>query len=194
MQSVSKAVKVAALLLLAGIQVLLVSCRHEPGPVRSTSNFRMMDDTLIRYNQGASRTEEQEIRDFTARYGWDMIATPTGVRYLVYKQGGGPAAERGKIAVIRYDLKLLSGKRIYTSDSLGLKEFPVGHGEVEAGLQEAIQLMRKGDRAKVIIPSRLAYGLLGDGNLIPPGATLVYDIELVDVKSSPATPQKRSDP
>jgi FKBP-type peptidyl-prolyl cis-trans isomerase len=172
--------------LAATLALLLLSCGQEPGPVRSTSNFRMLDDTLINYNKGATRTEDQEIRDYAARYGWDMITTSTGLRYLIYKRGSGPEAKPGKIAIIRYRETLLNGNPVASSDSIGLKQFPVGHGEAEPGLQEAIQLMRTGDRAKVIIPSHLAFGLLGDGDRVPPGASLVYDIELVAVKDPPA--------
>jgi FKBP-type peptidyl-prolyl cis-trans isomerase len=64
-----------------------------------------------------------------------------------------------------------------------VKEFLIGQSDVEAGLEEGIRLMRTGDRAKLILPSRLAFGLLGDGKKIPPGATLVYDIELVAQKA-----------
>lgn len=181
-------------LLPAFVLLLLVSCGQEPGPVRSTSNFRMMDDTLLNYNKGAVRTEEQEIRDFAVRYGWDMISTATGVRYLIYKQGTGTKAERGKIAVIRYQAGLLNGSPVYSSDSLGTREITVGYGDTETGLQEAIQLLREGDRAKIIIPSRLAFGLIGDGKRIPPGATLVYDIEVVGVKSAPAVKPKPQKP
>lgn len=158
------------------------SCGRDPGPVRSTSHFRMMDDTLINYNKGISRNEDQEIMDYTTRYGWDVLTTSTGVRYLIYKQGTGMKVEKGAAVTIRYDLKLLTGKHIYSSDSMGPKEFAAGYGEVEAGLQEAVMLMRQGDRAKVIIPSRLGHGLLGDGKKIPPGATLVYDVEVTGVK------------
>lgn len=169
-------------LAVAGLVFALSSCRRDPGPVRSTSNIRMMDDTLINYNKGISRTEDQEIRDFIARHGWHMTTTPTGVRYLIYRQGTGAAAERGKTAEIRYQLSLLDGEKIASSDSLGPLNLVVGYGEIEPGLQEAIMLMRQGDRAKVIIPSRLGYGLLGDARGIPPGATLVYDLEMVSVK------------
>lgn len=177
--------KILSCLLTAFPAFLLLSCGQEPSPIRSTSNIRMMDDTLINYNKGAARTEDQEIRDYAARYGWDMITTSTGLRYLIYKRGSGPAAEEGTIVVIRYQENLLTGKPVASSDSLGPKEFPVGHGVAEPGLQEAVRLMRTGDRAKVIIPSHLAYGLLGDGNRVPPGAALVYDIELVALRRVP---------
>jgi len=166
-----------------GMMIILSGCGSEPQPSRSTSNIRMMDDTLINYNKGVVRNEDQEIRDFAARYGWDVMTTATGLRYLIYKQGSGPKAERGRIAVVRYEVKLLNGSPLYSSDSLGVKEFLIGQSDVEAGLEEGIRLMRTGDRAKLILPSRLAFGLLGDGKKIPPGATLVYDIELVAQKA-----------
>jgi FKBP-type peptidyl-prolyl cis-trans isomerase FkpA len=170
----------------AGFAIFLASCGEDPRPSRSTSNIRMMDDTLIKYNKGVALTEDQEIKDFAARYGWDIRSTQTGLRYLIYKQGSGPIAQRGRIAVVRYQVNLLNGKKVYSSDSLGPKEFVISHGGVEPGLEEGILLLRTGDRAKFILPSRLAFGLLGDGNKIPPGAALVYDLELVAQKSPPA--------
>jgi len=173
-------------LLVACCGFMLGSCGQDPRPGRSTSNLRMMDDTLISYNKGVVRTEDQEIKDFAARYGWDVRSTQTGLRFLIYKHGTGPMARRGIIAVVRYQVNLLNGVRVYSSDSLGPKEFMIGHGGVEPGLEEGILLLRTGDRAKFILPSRLAFGLLGDGKRIPPGAALVYDIELVAQKSPPA--------
>lgn len=178
-QSISTVICVT---LVAVVTIFLASCGDDPRPGRSTSNLRMMDDTLISYNKGVVRTEDQEINDFAARYGWDVRSTPTGLRYLVYKQGSGPKALQGRIAVVRYQVSLLNGVKVYSSDSLGPKEFMIGHGGVEPGLEEGILLLRTGDRAKFILPSRLAFGLLGDGKRIPPGAALVYDIELVAQK------------
>ena len=60
--------------------------------------------------------------------------------------------------------------------------FTVGKGEVISGLEEGILLLHIGDKAKFIIPSHLAYGLLGDDNEIPTKATLIYDIEVVQKK------------
>jgi FKBP-type peptidyl-prolyl cis-trans isomerase FkpA len=167
------------------LMAMLAACSNGPQPARSTSNLRMMDDTLIRYNKGAVRNEEQEIRDYADRHGWDMKQTTSGLRYLVYKPGSGKKAGRGEIAVIRYSVGLLDGRNIYSSDSLGPKEFIIGHGGVEPGLEEGILMLRKGDRAKLILPAHLAFGLLGDDRSIPPGATLVYDLELIDLKPVP---------
>jgi len=164
--------------------LLLSSCRDTPQPVKSSSNIRMTDEKLINYNRGVIKSEDQEIEDFLVRYQWKMQTTPTGLRYFIYRQGSGVKSGKGLLARMNYELRLLNGQVIYTSDSLGPKEFIIGYGGVESGLEEAVLLLRQGDKAKIIIPSHLAYGLLGDQQKIPPGATLVYDLELIELKTN----------
>ena len=169
----------AALLLL---MMLGSSCSDQPQPSNSTRHLGMMSDSLVNYNRGVVLTEDQQIEDFVARYGWKMNKTGTGLRYLIFKEGHGERTKKGKVAVIRYTLRLLNGNLCYSSDKEGLKEFKIGYGGVESGVEEGILLMHVGDRAKFIVPSHLAFGLLGDQNKIPQHATLVYDIELVKIK------------
>jgi len=84
--------------------------------------------------------------------------------------------------VLNYKTWLINGNLIYSSDELGQKIFKIGKGGVESGLEEAILMMHVGDKARLVIPSHLAFGLLGDNNKIPPRSTVVYDIELVTLK------------
>ncbi|MFH1160141.1 MAG: FKBP-type peptidyl-prolyl cis-trans isomerase [bacterium] len=175
-------IKNPSLSLCIGILLLFISlpsCKNDPQSVRSTSNIRMLDEQVIRYNRGVIKTEDQEIQDFLTRYQWDMTLTPTGLRYLIYRKGTGRKAEKGLSASVSYELRLLNGKLVYSSDSAGLKEILLGHGGVESVLEEGLLLLHQGDKAKFVIPSYLAFGLLGDQNMIPPGATLIYNIELV---------------
>jgi FKBP-type peptidyl-prolyl cis-trans isomerase FkpA len=162
--------------------ILCYSCSEQPQPSSSTRHLGMMSDSLVNYNRGIVLTEDQQIEDFVARYGWKMNKTGTGLRYLIFKKGQGVKTVKGKVAMIRYTLRLLNGSLCYSSDKDGLKEFKIGYGGVESGLEEGILLMHVGDRAKFIVPSHLAFGLLGDQNKIPQHATLVYDIELVQIK------------
>jgi FKBP-type peptidyl-prolyl cis-trans isomerase len=162
--------------------VLCFGCSEPPKPSTSTRHLGMMSDSLLKYNRGVIKTEDQQIDDFVARYGWNMTKTGTGLRYLIFKKGHGVKAMKGKIAVISYTLRFLNGDLCYSSDKDGLKEFKIGYGNVESGVEEGILLMHVGDRAKFIVPSHLAFGLLGDQNKIPRQATLVYDIELVKIK------------
>jgi FKBP-type peptidyl-prolyl cis-trans isomerase FkpA len=167
------------------VLISVQSCRNEPRTSRSTSNFTMMDDTVISYNRGALKGEDREISDFLARYGWKMNVTPTGLRYFIYYHGQGSKAEKNKIAVVKYSLKLLNGNPVYSSDSTGPREIFIGHSLDEPGLQEGISMMHIGDRMKLVIPSHLGYGLLGDNNKIPPNSVLVYDVELTELKNPP---------
>lgn len=163
------------------ISVLLLGCSGNPDDRRNQVKM-ISRDTLMEYNRGISRNEDQEIMDFVERYGWDMTTTSTGLRYMIYHRGEGPRAQKDKIAVCKYSVKLLNGNLLYSSEKDGVKEFRIGHGGVESGLEEGILLLRVGDKVKFIVPSHLAFGLLGDQNKIPPGATLVYDLELVNLK------------
>ncbi|MCF8378262.1 MAG: FKBP-type peptidyl-prolyl cis-trans isomerase [Bacteroidales bacterium] len=138
-------------------------------------------NTLIEVNKNLVKSEDQRIEDFISRYHWQMKKTGTGLRYMIYKQGDGEEAEIGRIVRFEYTVSLLSGEDCYTSDDLGPKEFLIGKGGVESGLEEAILLLKKGDRAKFILPSHLAFGLPGDGNKIPSKAAIVYDVNLLEV-------------
>ena len=110
-----------------------------------------------------------------------MNETKTGLRYMVYENGHGPLAKKDNIVRLNYSVKLLTGELCYSSMKLGPKEFRVGKGGVENGLEEAILFLKKGDRAKIIIPSHLAFGLLGDGNKIPQRSTIIYEIEITNI-------------
>jgi FKBP-type peptidyl-prolyl cis-trans isomerase FkpA len=162
--------------------LFFTSCGEQPQPAGSTRHLGMMSDSLVNYNRAVVLTEDQQIDDFVKRYDWKMTKTGTGLRYMIFVKGRGEKPVKGKVAVIRYSLRLLTGELCYSSDTQGLKEFRIGYGSVEAGVEEGILLMRVGDRAKIIVPSHLAFGLLGDQNKIPRNATLVYDIELVKLK------------
>jgi FKBP-type peptidyl-prolyl cis-trans isomerase FkpA len=161
------------------LNILLYSCGIDPQPTQSTRNISMMDDSLLNYNKTIVKTEDQEIADLLQRYGWRMVQSPTGLRYMIYKNGSGERSVKGKKAMIRFEVKLINGNLCYSSAEKGPKEFIIGHGEVEVGIEEGILLMRVGDRAKFIVPSHLAFGLLGDQDKIPPNSTLIYDIELI---------------
>ena len=89
--------------------VLCFGCSEPPQPSTSTRHLGMMSDSLLKYNRGVIRTEDQQIDDFVARYGWNMTKTGTGLRYLIFKKGHGVKAMKGKIAVISYTLRFLNG-------------------------------------------------------------------------------------
>jgi FKBP-type peptidyl-prolyl cis-trans isomerase FkpA len=164
---------------LLGIQ----SCKNkkdvsEPQPL----NQRQITEKLVEANIAAIEVENKQIDKLIDSSGWTMIKTATGLRYEVIEKGNGPKAEFGKIVRFEYETKLLSGEIIYSSKQSGPKEFKIGSGGVESGLEEGILLLREGDKAQLIIPSYLAHGLSGDQDKIPPMATLIYLIKLIEIK------------
>ncbi|MDA9699123.1 peptidylprolyl isomerase [Flavobacteriaceae bacterium] len=113
-----------------------------------------------------------------------MQETESGLKYKISKEGTGPNAKKDDLLSVHYSLKLVDGSEIDSSLTRGAPiEFTCGVGQVIKGWDEAMQLLNKGSKARLIIPSELGYGAVGAGNgVIPPNATLIFDVELVDIK------------
>lgn len=117
----------------------------------------------------------------------DTITTASGLKYIVVEKAKDPnavLAEKGKMVSVHYTGFLLNGEKIFDS-SVERGEpisFPLGQGQVIKGWDEGIALMHVGDKMRLIIPSNLGYGNQGAGDVIPGGATLCFDVELVSVK------------
>lgn len=109
--------------------------------------------------------------------------TESGLRYQFIQRGNGKKAEDGKTVSVHYSGQLEDGK-VFDSSYARKKpiEFPLGRGNVIEGWDEGIALLQVGDKARFVIPSHLGYGSRGAGGVIPPNATLVFDVELMDVK------------
>lgn len=161
--------------------MLILSCGNNPDK-ETKVNPEKYKDNLEQVNKTLVDRENEDIEDYIARHEWQMQKTGTGLRYLIYKNGNGPKPVEKSKVLIRFDVKLINGKECYNSQKDGMKLIELGKAEVESGLEEGILLMKTGDRAKLILPSHLAFGLLGDENKIPKRATLIYDVELVEVK------------
>jgi FKBP-type peptidyl-prolyl cis-trans isomerase len=96
-------------------------------------------------------------------------------------KGTGELAKVGDIVQVESNYSLLDGTLCHQTKSDELEEFTVDKSDVESGVQEAIKKMHVGDKVKLIIPFRLAQGLVGDLQEIPPLATLVVDLKLIKI-------------
>ncbi|OPZ99705.1 MAG: putative FKBP-type peptidyl-prolyl cis-trans isomerase FkpA precursor [Bacteroidetes bacterium ADurb.Bin408] len=163
--------------------LLTCSCNNNGTPP-VTINSDSLKEPLEKANKHMIKVENEDIANYIRRHEWNMKTTGTGLRYMIYKQGTGSQAEPGDSVVINYKVNLINGIECYSSKETGPLRFLTGKSDVINGLEEAVLLMKVGDNAKVIIPSHLAYGLLGDEEKIPKRATLVYDIELTMVKKT----------
>lgn len=108
--------------------------------------------------------------------------TTSGLRYKVLQQGDGKQATKGAKVSVHYKGQLLDGTVFDSSYKRKQPiDFNVGVGQVISGWDEGIQLLKVGDKARFVIPSNLAYGPAGAGGVIPPNATLIFDVELMAV-------------
>jgi len=109
--------------------------------------------------------------------------TASGLRYKVIQKGSGKKAEKGNKVSVHYKGQLADGTVFDSSYKRNQPlDFQVGVGQVIAGWDEGICLLNVGDKARLVIPSNLGYGSAGAGGVIPPNATLVFDVELMDVQ------------
>ena len=122
---------------------------------------------------------EAEMDELAA--GFDR--TESGLRYQITQKGSGAKAEKGKTVSVHYKGQLADGTVFDSSYKRNEPiDFALGIGQVIRGWDEGIQLLNVGDKARLVIPSSLGYGSQGAGGVIPPNATLVFDVELIDVK------------
>ena len=109
--------------------------------------------------------------------------TASGLQYEDIKQGQGDAATAGKTVSVHYTGWLTDGKKFDSSKDRGQPfEFPLGGGRVIKGWDEGVQGMKVGGKRTLVIPPQLGYGPRGAGGVIPPNATLMFDVELLAVK------------
>ena len=108
----------------------------------------------------------------------------SGLRITDIEIGSGPEAVAGQTVVVHYRGTLENGKQFDASYDRGKPfTFPLGRGQVIKGWDEGVQGMKVGGKRKLVIPPELGYGSRGAGGVIPPNATLIFDVELLDIKS-----------
>ncbi len=115
--------------------------------------------------------------------GDTQMENVTELKKEIIKEGTGAEAKVGDVAVVHYTGTLLDGKVFDSSIPRGQPfEFRLGEGSVIAGWEEGLKGMKIGEKARLTIPSNMAYGSQGAGGVIPPNATLVFEIELLSLK------------
>lgn len=110
-------------------------------------------------------------------------ASPQGVKIDVVKEGTGPQPQKGQTVTVHYTGTLANGEKFDSSVDRGQPfNFVVGVGQVIPGWDQALTKMKVGEKARITIPPELGYGARGAGGVIPPNATLIFDVELLGVK------------
>ena len=113
----------------------------------------------------------------------NMQKTASGLQYVDIKEGTGASPKTGQTAVVHYTGWLVDGKKFDSSKDRGQPfSFAVGRGQVIKGCDEGVATMKVGGVRKLIIPPELGYGARGAGGVIPPNATLTFEVELLEIR------------
>lgn len=144
----------------------------------AVESFRQFNGAKAEREAAAKKQQDELLGKIS--HGFEK--TNSGLRYKFEEKGPGKKAEKGKTVSVHYKGMLPDGTVFDSSYKRNQPiEFPLGKGYVIPGWDEGIALMHEGDKARLIVPSNLAYGETGAGGVIPPNATLIFDVELVKV-------------
>jgi FKBP-type peptidyl-prolyl cis-trans isomerase FkpA len=171
-------------ILVLALMILTCSCTGSQNPEKQRIKSQDISlETYINVNRQLVEREQEKIESYVHENDLALQKTGSGLWYGISEQGSGNKIKKGNIVTLKYQIRLMNGTICYDSDDLGLKEFLVGQGGVESGLEEGVLLLKKGSAATFIMPPHLAHGLIGDDDQIPARASIIYDVEVMDVKS-----------
>ncbi len=160
-------------------EVTIIRVGGEAEKWNAVETFRQFTGAKVEREAAAKKEQDELLGNLSE--GFDE--TKSGLRYKIIQKGEGAKPEKGQTVAVHYKGMLSDGGVFDDSYKRGAPiEFPIGQGNVISGWDEGIMLLNKGDTARFVIPSNLAYGEQGAGGVIPPNATLVFDVELMDIK------------
>lgn len=139
----------------------------------TSANLTVDNTQLIAVNTNSE--SEQSSSD-------DVVTTPSGLKYIELNEGTGAIPKNGQTVLVHYTGTLENGEKFDSSrDRNRPFSFKLGTGQVIKGWDEGLATMRVGGRRQLIIPPELGYGSRGAGGVIPPNATLIFDVELLRI-------------
>lgn len=161
------------------MDIKIIRVGEEAESWNAVEAFRSFEGSRAEREAAEKRKQEALLNEVAA--GFDK--TESGLRYKIIQKGEGKKATKGSMVSVHYKGQLLDGTVFDSSYKRRQPiDFNLGIGQVIAGWDEGIQLLQVGDKARFVIPSNLAYGERGAGGVIPPNATLIFDVELMNVK------------
>jgi FKBP-type peptidyl-prolyl cis-trans isomerase FkpA len=158
----------------------LTSCKrnNEKNIVQVKPDKNRMADL----NKYLVQKDRERIINYIERKNLKMTESPTGLWYLIKKEGTGNFLSDNDQLSMEYECSLLDGTNCYSSKILGPKEIILGKSKLEPGLNEGLRMLKSGAEAYFILPPFLAYGLIGDGKKIPSKAVIIYNVNILRSK------------
>ncbi len=162
-----------------GMQGMILDFNVRIADVQSEAEYQEQLQAEMDMKQEA---ETGEIEAYITENNIDVEPTESGLYVIVKEKGNGPKPQAGETVVVHYTGTLLDGTKFDSSLDRGQPfEFPLGQGRVIRAWDEGIAMLNVGSKATLIVPSKLGYGERGAGRDIPPFATLIFDVELIDI-------------
>ena len=128
------------------------------------------------------KAEDDALKSYLETQNITAAPTSSGMYYIETQAGKGMAIDSGKWVKVQFKVSLIDGKQIFSSYDRGEPlAFEFGKRFDTKGFEEGVALMKKGGKAKFIVPSPLAFGEMGRGTIVPPYATILYEVEVADV-------------
>jgi FKBP-type peptidyl-prolyl cis-trans isomerase len=155
------------------IVLVVFSCKEKPKEIPD----EIIKETLQQANKKIVSEDKLLIDAYIKRRNWNADKTGTGLTYFIYQKNNKPRIISNESVSIKFSLQTLEGKVIFDKNQIQKVKFKVEKDNVESGIHEVIQKMGKGEKAFVILPPHLAFGLTGTEQ-IPPYSILVYDLEV----------------
>jgi len=138
---------------------------------------------LVFWVSACAKKETQNQAESAGGASAGMVTTSSGLQYQVLKEGNGAVAKAGQTVSVHYTGWLTNGNKFDSSVDRGKPfQFTLGAGQVIRGWDDGVAGMKVGEKRKLTIPPGLGYGERGAGGVIPPNATLVFDVELLGVQ------------
>lgn len=169
------------ILVILGLVLAFIAFQARTGILRVKMRGEQPANKYMREIMQNTQLTEADATILRQRYDNAHI-NPSGLRYIERRPGVGNPPTSGSEVVVQYDAYLLNGKKVDSTHDRGKPDiFRVGNPDVIRGLDEAVGAMKRGEKRTLIIPWWIAYGEKGRDS-IPPRATLVYEVELVDIR------------
>ena len=152
--------------------------------IADSASAPAVQQTLIAQGSADDLREDMAGEDMAGNAAADdnVVTTDSGLQYVVIEEGDGASPKSGDRVYVHYVGTLENGTKFDSSRDRGRPfDFTIGQGQVIKGWDEGVGMMKVGDRRKLIIPPDLGYGARGAGGVIPPNATLIFDVELLRI-------------
>ena len=162
---------------------IMISCKEEQKK-EDTQPVKWTKEKSSDFGKSLAEEDKIAIKIYLkTRPNWEMKQTGTGLRYWIYESSDDTLKPvPGNTVDVSFEVRLLNDSLCYKTEEHEVSTFLVDKSNVETGVQEAVKLMSRGDKAKLIIPHHLGHGLVGDMDKIPPLQVLVVDLHLIEIR------------